>query len=50
MCYVVLRLFDILPTEEKYKFIKQIAKDILYKYINLNLGELLIIRKKIVDF
>lgn len=36
-------LFDILPPEEKCKLIKQIAKDILDKYINLNLGEILII-------
>lgn len=36
-------LFDILPPEEKCNFIKQIAKDILDKYINLNLGEILII-------
>lgn len=36
-------LFDILPPDMKCNFIKQIAKDILDKYINLNLSEKLII-------
>lgn len=40
-------VFDILPPE-KYKFIKQIAKDILEKCINLNLSEMLV-RKYLFD-
>lgn len=31
-------LFDILPEEERYKFISKIAKDILEKYIKITDG------------